>query len=405
MLNTLKLSSKKRELLHNFFDEYLRVLNLTLDWLPEAKSSNELHHLTYSKMRETSFLPSDIIQEARKDVWARRKTIKNGFKRGVIRLSKRWFEFFETEGGTPCFKITYSPRKRFVIPVRFDGAYERFKELLEDDWNIRSIMLLRGMIAVSIEKKYPEPFNDRRYVVGVDVGSSTLAAVTVFDPQTSKVVKQLYLGRDVAIRQRKYEERRARLRSHADKGSRSARKYLKRLKYKQKNFVNTRSGQVAKEIVNLALKYGASIAIELLTIRGRKRKFNKKTNRKINRIPHARFREFLRSNCIMLGVPLHEVDAYHTSKWCPHCGAVNKGHSSNYALYKCKCGLVANSDRKSSLVIAIKSALVREHSQDSSLFSQFTRAGVSVNRLFRPHDGVLSGAVHYTQPLMENSLR
>jgi len=101
------------------------------------------------------------------------------------------------------------------------------------------------------------------------------------------------------------------------------------------------------------------------------------------------------------------VDAYHTSKWCPHCGAVNKGHSSNYALYKCKCGLVVNSDRKASLVIAVKSALVREHfqGQGPNLFSQFTRAGVSVNRLFRPGDGVPSGAVHYTQPLMESSLR
>ncbi len=253
---------------------------------------------------------------------------------------------------------------------------------------------------VSIEKDFPElSYKKRRYVVGIDVGSSSLAAVTVFDPQISKVVKQLYFGRDVAQRQRRYEERRSKLRSYADKGSKKAKKYLERLKHKQGNCVKTRSGQVAKEIVNLALKYNASVTIEKLSIRGRKRKFNKKANRKINRIPHAQFREFLKSNCIKNSIPLHEIDAYHTSKWCPHCGAVNKGHSpSNYALYICKkCGLTVNSDRKASLAVAVKSLLERTPSQGLTKPSsvQISKRRVSVNGLVRPDDVGLSFAVQH----------
>lgn len=350
-------------------------------------------------------MPSDIVQEARKDVWAKRKIIKNGFKQCSIRLNPRWFKFFLTERGTPCFKITYSPRKSFVIPVRRDGGYDRFKEFLDDGWKIKSISLLDGKIAVSIEKDFPEAVNNRRYIVGVDVGSSTLAAVTVLDSQSGRVVKQLYFGRDVAVRQRKYEERRAKLQSYADKGSEKAKKYLRRLKRKQRNFVKTRSGQIAKEIVNLALRYNASIAIEELSFRSTKGKIGKNGRKKINKIPYAQFREFLKSNCLKQGIPFHEIDAYHTSKWCPKCGALNNGHSSNYALYKCKkCGLVVNSDRKASKAIAIKSALVRELQGLTKpfLLSQFTRAGVPVNGLFRPGDGDLSGAVHLTQPLMES---
>jgi len=86
LLNVVKLSRRKRRLLNGLFVEYLRVLNLTFEKLPNAKSSNELHHLTYSNIRKTSFLPSDIVQEARKDVWAKRKIIKNGFKRSSIRM-------------------------------------------------------------------------------------------------------------------------------------------------------------------------------------------------------------------------------------------------------------------------------------------------------------------------------
>ncbi|GBE54706.1 putative transposase DNA-binding domain protein [archaeon BMS3Bbin15] len=401
LLNCLPLTAKKQNTLDKFFIEYLRVLNLTFTQLPNAKSSTELHHLTYSDMRKTSFLPSDIVEEARKDVWAKRKTIKKGFIRCSIRLNRRWFKFFMTDRGTPSFKITYSPRKHFVIPIRIDGSYNRFKQELKSGWNIKTISLLNGKIAVSIEKEYLEVPDNKRNIVGVDIGSSTLAAVTVYAPRKARVIKQLYFGRALANRQRKYEARIAKLRSHADKGSEKAKKYLKKLKHKQANFVKTRSAQIAKEIVTLATKYNASIAVEKLNIRGRKHRMNKKANRKINHIPYAQFREFIKSNSSKYEIPFQTVDAYHTSKWCPGCGALNKGHSSNnYAIYKCsRCGMIVNSDRKASLAIAIKSALVRESFQDFTnpkLFSQLTRAGVAVNQLFRPDDRVLSGAVHYT---------
>ncbi|NMG83541.1 MAG: IS200/IS605 family element transposase accessory protein TnpB [Methanosarcinales archaeon] len=408
LINCLPLTSKKQQIRNSFFKEYLRVLNATLKSLPDAKSSNDLHHLTYFNIRETSFLPSDIVQEARKDVWAKRKTVNNRFKRCSIRLNKRWFRFFTTDRATPSFKITYAPHKTFTIPIAIDGGYDRFTCFLDDGWVIKTISLLDSKIAVAIDKDFEVPANISRYVVGVDVGSTTLAAITIFDTLENRVVKQLYFGRDVAIRQRRIADQRALLRSNVDKGSDQAKKSLKRLANKQFNFVKTRSGQIAKEIVELAVKHSASIAIEKLTIRSRKHQFNKTANRKINTIPYAQLRDFLISNCAEYGVYLDQVDPYHTSKWCPHCGAVNNGHAtSNYALYRCKeCGLVVNSDRNASLVVAIKSALVRENSQGlTNLFSQFTRAKVPVNGLFRPDDKFLSCAVHDISPLMESPFR
>ena len=408
MLNCLPLTAKKKGILDSFFSEFLHVLNLTFEQLPNAKSSNELHHLTYSNIRSTSFLSSDIVQEARKDVWAKRKTVKNGFKRCDIRLNTRWFKFFTTKRGTPCFKVTYSPRKTFVIPIKADNGFTRFNTFIKDGWMIKAISLLDNKIAVSIEKAYLEPTNNRRYVVGVDVGSATLAAVTVFDTETGKTVKQLYLGRDVAIRQRDYLKRKQVLQSHADSGSENAKKYLRKLKRKQANFVKTRSGQVAKDIINLARSFNASIAIEKLSIQGRRHKFNRKTNQKINHIPYAQLREFLMSNCNEFEIPLDQKDAYHTSKWCPYCGSVNPGHSSvNYALYVCKnCGKVVNSDRKASLAIAIKSALEREYSQGlTTLFTQFSSAGVVVDQLWRPDDEFCVFAVrHITSPMESKRL-
>lgn len=399
LLNCLPLTAKKRDILDSFFAEYLRVLNLTFEQLPNAKSFNNLHHLTYSNIRSTSFLPSDIVQEARKDVWAKRKTVKSGFKRCSIRLNNRWFKFFKTNRGTPCFRITYSPRKTFVIPIKIDGEYDRFNNFLDGGWDIKSISLLNGRIAVSLKKDFSDPISSDRYVIGVDVGSSTLAAVTVYDTVACKVIKQLYFGRDVAVRQKRFEQRRAKLQSLAYGGSERARKSLERCKRKQSNYVKTRSGQVAKEIVNLATKYNASIAIEKLEFRATKGKIGKNGRKKINKIPYAQLRDFLISNCEECRIFIHQIDAYHTSKWCPRCGSVNSGHSSvNYALYVCsECGMIVNSDRKASLAIAIKSALERELSQDlTNLFSQFSSAEGAVNHLFRPDDERFSSLVDHT---------
>jgi len=407
VLNTVDLTPRKQAIFDRFLNEYLRILNETLKQLPNAKSSTQLHHLTYSNIREISFLHSDIVQEARKDVWAKRKTIKNGFKWCSIRLNERLFKPVKSKRGNPCFKITYSPRKSFAIPVKLDNQHQRFNSFLSDGWNFSNISLQwNGKIAVIFEKEFPKPTNDRCFVVGVDIGSSTLAAVTLFNTESSKVAKQLYFGKDVAKQQRRYLERKGELQSHADKGSSKAKKYLKRLKHKQRDFVKTRSGQVAKEIVNLAKQYDASIAIEKLSIRGRKHKFGKEANKKINHIPYAQLRQFLTSNCEQLSIPLQVVDAYHTSKWCPHCGAVNNGHDSeNYALYRCReCGMVMNSDRKASLAIAIKSVLERtSQSLTDSWFDQISNTKVPVNGLVRPNVGGSSFAVQHIDHLMESS--
>jgi IS605 OrfB family transposase len=396
VLNPLALTAKKRATLDRFLSEYLKVLNGTFALLPDATSSTELHRLTYSRMRKTSFLPSDIIEEARKDVWAKRKSKR--FSLCSIRLNKRWFRYAQTKRGNPCFSITYAPGKRFAIPVAIDRQFQRFGAFLQNGWEFDNVTLHEnGRIAVVLEKEFPKPSADRRFVAGIDIGSATLAAVTVFDAETHRVEKQLYFGRDVAERQRRYLERRSVLQSHSTKGSEKARRYLARLKRKQANFVKTRSGQIAKEIANLAKSYSASIAMEKLRIRGKKSRFNKPSNAKINRIPYAEFRNFLESNAEMLGVALESVDAYHTSKWCPHCGAVNSGHASNYALYRCGCGFVANSDRKASLAIAVKSLPERALHD-----AQFSGRRVPVNALFRPDAVGLSFAVQHINHPMES---
>ena len=371
--------------------------------LPLSDSLTQLHHKTYYQIRETSFLPSDIIQEARKDIWKLNKVVnkkileiksKLNLNNCSIRLNHKLFKFKLTKKGYPCFRITYKPRKTFVIPVEIDNQFNRFTDYTKEGWSFDNISLLKnGNIAVVLEKEFEEIEPIQNNILGVDVGSATLAAVSIWDSKKGKVKKQLYFGRDVAIKQRKFEDRRSKLRSLTDKGSSIAKKSLKRIKHKQRNFVKTRSGQVAKQIVNLAIKYDCSIAVEKLKLRGIKTKkgqkgnSNKKGRQKINRIPYYQFNQFLESNSYVSNIPYNQYDTYHTSKNCLGCGAINPGHlSTNYSLYKCKrCGRTVTSDRQASLNIAVKSFLER-NLQVATLRIQYSKKPVTVNSLLRPNE-------------------
>ena len=82
----------------------------------------------------------------------------------------------------------------------------------------------------------------------------------------------------------------------------------------------------------MALRYDADISIENL------KRFNpkgKRFNREVMRIPFFTFKKNLEQRCFDKNIILNIVDAWHTSKFCNHCGAVGKGHDSrNYALFK-----------------------------------------------------------------------
>ncbi|MEM2949361.1 MAG: hypothetical protein QXT05_03140, partial [Candidatus Bilamarchaeaceae archaeon] len=66
----------------------------------------------------------------------------------------------------------------------------------------------------------------------------------------------------------------------------------------------------------------------------------------------------------MLSISLQEIGAYCTSRWCPVRSALNEGHQKGkYALCKCGCGFICNSDRKASLAVAIRVIYVLSHSR------------------------------------------
>jgi IS605 OrfB family transposase len=160
-------------------------------------------------------------------------------------------------------------------------------------------------------------------------------------------------------------------------------KKLKRIRNYERNFVETNLGQVVKEIISLAVRYNADISIEKLE---KFKPIGRRFNKTVMRIPFYKFKQIIEQRCFDYNIRLNIVDSWHTSKWCSHCGALAKGHSSNYSLFKCgECGQVVNSDRKASLAIAVKSLLERKDTTNTSISIQISKRQVDVTQLLRPN--------------------
>jgi IS605 OrfB family transposase len=299
-------------------------------------------------------------------------------------------------------------RERIAIPILENQNLQRYTDLTKAGWTCKTYGLTSdGQIVAFLTKGEYQSTSRRRNIIGVDVNSKCFAA-SVLTPE-GRVLNQLYFGKDIWVRRMRLMRRRQRLQSLADCGRHRARRSIKRLKTMERNFVKNRVGEVVRDITNLAVRFDADIAVERLrrfTPKGRK------FNREVLRIPFYMFRRNLEARCFDKGIALSAVDAFHTSKWCSHCGAVApSGHSTNYALFKCpKCGQSANSDRKASLAIAVKSLLVRksgEHLQSlnqGASFFQFTSRPVPVNGLLRSNEEHGSAAVQPEPAPMESHL-
>ena len=400
-LNIIELTKAKSGILSDLFDEYNGCCSACFEYwnLHRGITQTSLHHATYRIFRQAYKLPSQLVISARVTAWNRRKITKK-IKRVPVRFDNRTFSYKQTPRGNPiiCISVPYG---RAALPVAQDGTFRRFKQCIREGYFFNSVLLVkrhnRFFLHVVMQKDFPIP-RIRPNTIGIDIGSANLCAVTVLDSDKG-VVKQLYFGRDVAVRQKQVSIRRSKLQSKADRVSSRAIKGLRRLRHYQFSIVNTRSWQVAHEIVDLAVKYNANINVENLKHLKTGRKIGnskgRKSNRLINRIPYARF--FHALDCIALrsSVLVNRVSPRYTSQTCSRCGFKDKLNRRTVSLFVCKnCGFTCNADRNASRNIA--NAVVER-------LCQFSTIPAVVTQRMRLNDLVDARLQHLNQPLTESS--
>jgi IS605 OrfB family transposase len=395
-------TKRKAAILRKFSEEATYAANYLLR-RRRSKHLMGLHRQEYQACKEATGFNSQVICDIERSV-ARSKgrTVETITVKFNVPRNCRTF----ATGSRFFVELGMYPGKRVAIPIQESENLHRYARLLDAGWTCKTYGLTsKGEIVAFLSRKEGVALLAGSSVVGVDVNSKCFAASVL--TQDGRVLKQAYLGKDIWVRRKKIMLRRARLQSLADQGSHRARRSLQRLNRKERNFVRNRVGEVVRDITDLAKEFDADIAVESLARFAPK---GKEYNREVLRMPFKLFKRTLEARCLDKDITLDDLDPWHTSKWCSHCGALAaSGHSStNYAIFRCPCcGQVVNSDRKASLAVAVKSLLVRsknEGDSKSSNFFQFTGGPVPVNGLLRSDEGAGFGAVRHMPAPMESHL-
>jgi len=251
-----------------------------------------------------------------------------------------------------------------------------------DGWAATSVLMTCRYRFLVLLNKNPSSLHTTENVVGVDQNSNGIG-VTVMRKADGRILKQLYLGRNLSLRQIRYENRRAKLQEYRDKEGHRGKAGLKlrELSGRQRDYVGTNTWLLTKRLTDLATHHNATIAIERLhKLRRQKGEMNRKSRRKTNRIPYGFFRHAFIHKSAQLGIPIVEVPPRHTSQTCPRCGRLSRRNRRNWRYFRCRqCGFEANADRVASVNICRKAIQLATYPVMKDQF--LPTVGASVSRL------------------------
>ncbi len=316
----------------------MHAFNAACDYIAaqafEAKVANkfELQKMTYGELRTTYHLPAQLAIRAiskASDVYKRDKSIQPHFRtEGAIVYDERVMSF---KGLTTVSLLTL--QGRVLVPFRI-GAYQQAR--LDRIKGQADLLYRKGTFSLAVTLDVPEPTPDTPDgTLGVDLGIVNLATDSEGETFSGEAVEK--------TRQRHHA-----LRHHLQKrGTKSAKRHLKKLSGKEARFRKNSNHVISKRIVQKAKSNGQAIAIEELRhIRTR----TERTVRHSQRSRHsswafAQLRQFLSYKAALAGVPLHTVDPRNTSRTCPTCGHMAKANRKSQASFCCvECGLAMNAD-------------------------------------------------------------
>ncbi|AFU60284.1 transposase, IS605 OrfB family [Candidatus Nitrososphaera gargensis Ga9.2] len=184
--------------------------------------------------------------------------------------------------------------------------------------------------------------------IGIDLGIENLA--TDSDGQ-------VFSGEKVEKVRKRYNGLRARLQK---KGTRSAKRHLKKMSGREKRFKRDINHVISKAIVSKAKGTLRAIALEDLSgIRSRATVIGRKQQRdRHSKWSFRQLRAFVEYKAKRDGVPVKFVDPKNTSRECPKCHNIDARNRHTRNHFKCtECGYEAMADHVAACNIAARAAV------------------------------------------------
>jgi IS605 OrfB family transposase len=176
-------------------------------------------------------------------------------------------------------------------------------------------------------------------IAGVEIPEEPLRTVTDYLAFDSGIVNiattsdgDNWSGGAVTLRRKKNRALRARLQA---KGTRSAKRLLKKRSKKESRFVWDVNHCISKKIVEQAKRTNRGIAHENLKgIRDRAR-LNKPNRTELNSWAFAQLFELVAYKARLAGIPVRIVDPAYSSQLCPECGTIGRANRPSRDIFRC----------------------------------------------------------------------
>jgi IS605 OrfB family transposase len=303
-------------------------------------SKVSVHHATYYLIRSKyPELPCAILQgirdvacEALKGVELKKLPKSKPFS--AIRYNKRVCNINLSKQSVTLASIKGRVKATFSIPEYY-GKYLA--------WELRTSTLSYNKqqdtfyLHVTIHKQTPEPTGDK--VLGIDRGIVNIAVTSNNHFFNSKSVKNV---------RAKYAHLRAKLQN---KGTKSAKKLLRKISKREQQFVSWVNHNISKEIA--AMPFDIFAIEDLTSIRVQNRTKGVEFTRKLNNWAFYELEQFLRYKSEALGKSVVTIDPRYTSQKCSECGHIYKGNRKGHSFHCVKCGFSLHADINAARNIAI----------------------------------------------------
>ena len=335
--------------------QYRGCFNKTVGvgWQKRISNSVRLHHETYYAMREQyPQLPAQLVVSARakayealKSVFARQKRGKKGSQPhssgiGTVRYDARSYSYWPDRQEVSLASVA----GRLKMPVSVP-AY--FRPLLEQATGRDSADLVydrrRGAFWLHLVVTLPEAavVPNEGPVVGVDLGLSRIAVSSA---------NQFFSGRQVREVNNRYFRLRRELQA---KGTKSARRKLRRLRRREQRFRSDVNHTVSKRLVE-PMEPGSTIVLEeLIDIRDRAKGRGRQQHRQMASWSFYDLRQKIAYKAQARGIGVLSVDPAYTSQTCPVCGHISSSNRRSQSWFCCqRCGYQSNADRVGALNLA-----------------------------------------------------
>lgn len=189
-----------------------------------------------------------------------------------------------------------------------------------------------------------EDVKDVEEFIGIDFGIINLA--TTSDGKNFSG-KQVDNAREKTTKFKKILQR---------KGTKSAKRHLKKLSGRERRFKKNTNHTISKQIVQIAKDTQRGIAIE--DLKGFRVSVHKEQREQFGKWSFGELRGFIEYKAVLRGIPVITVNPKNTSRMCSQCGYISKSNRKSQSNFSClKCGFTLNADLNAAKNIALRATV------------------------------------------------